>query len=324
MGNKTNVGYLKLNKTTYIAGENVFGEFCLKLIQDIYAESILIKVRGVEQVSWEEMSENGMRSYTGGQTLISHDLLLYRIPYNNLSKGDYIFQFVIELPKDIPSSTSISLLRLQGKITYTIEAVVVGTDLSSVSTIKVVNMSSVKPTASDVLTPIKGILWIDRGEIYLRARCESGYSYDDDKLRVVIDVDRSKSHWPVGAVDVSVVQTVSVKSNDGRRHLRKTGVYSRHFPVQRDNFAVDISLEALANGVAGGFSSYSGFLEVGYTIVINGHMDSIFSCYGEQPQLSLWFSMIPKDKAVEVPKYNFAWKPKVIEIASRNTIPIYS
>jgi hypothetical protein len=167
-------------------------------------------------------------------------------------------------------------------------------------------------------------LWIDRGNVFIRAKCDNGYSYDDDKLKVIIDVDRSKSHWPVGAVDVSIIQIISVKSEDGRRYLRKTSVFSRHFPVSRDTFAIEISISTLLNTISGCYSSLGKFIEVGYTVEISGIMDSIFACYGEQPHLSLWFSILAKDRVPEVPKYNFQWKPKVIEIASRNSIPIYS
>ena len=324
MGNKSNVGFLKLNQTVYSAGENVFGEFCLKVVQDLHAENVLIKVRGVEEVEWEDIQGNGMRLNRGGQTLISHDMVLYRFPYNTLAKGDYIFQFVIELPKDIPSSTSFSLPRLKGKIEYTVEASVTGADIFSVSQLKIIDLAAIKPSTSEIYSKLKGVLWIERGEVYMRARCLKGYSYSDEKLLIMMDIDRSRSNWGVGAIDVSVIQTISVKSLDGQRYLRKTPVYSRHLPVQRTEFGLEIALSSLSKGVSDTSSTLSKFVEVGYSLEISGVMESIFSCYGETPHLTLWFSIIAKNKETEVPKYSFQWKPKYIEIASRNSVPIYS
>lgn len=324
MGNKNNAGFLKLNQTVYSPGDNVFGEFCLKVVQDLYAEKVVIKVRGVEEVEWEDLQQGGIKMNKGGQTLIHYDLELYRFHRNSLAKGDYVFQFVIELPKDIPSSTSFNLPRLKGKIEYTIEAQVIGTDISSLSYLKIVDMTTITPSMSEIYTKLKGILWIERGEVYMRAKCPQGYSYNDEKLQLIIDIDRTNSHWGVGAIDVSVTQTISVKSSDNKRYIRKSPVYSRHLPVQRTEFGLEILLSNLSQGVSETSSSLSKYIEVGYSLEISGVMESIFACYGENPQLSLWFSIVAKNKETEMPKYNFQWKPKYIEISSRNSVPIYS
>jgi hypothetical protein len=50
MGNKANAGYIKLEKTVFKAGERVFGEFCIRASQSLYAENVTIQIQGFEEV----------------------------------------------------------------------------------------------------------------------------------------------------------------------------------------------------------------------------------------------------------------------------------
>ena len=324
MGNKSNFGYIKTDKTTYQAGDNLFGELCLKASTDLYAEKITIEILGYESVEWDEVIDSSMGTHSGKALIIHHKVDHYRFPSNKLAKGDYVFPFIIEIPPDIPSSCSITLPRLRAKIVYIITARVEGSEITATSEVLIRETIHSHPLIAETNARLKGCLWIERGEVYLRAKSVKEAYIADEKLKIIIDMDTSRSSWAVGTLQCSIYQMITAKSDSGKKYIRKETIYSRNLIGFREQAVLEIGLAGIKGNLVEANSTNGKILEVGYCVEIHALMESIFASYGPEPELSVWFSVIPKIATPKVPKYAFKWKPKVIDMTLRNSAPIYS
>jgi flagellar basal body rod protein FlgC len=322
MGNKTSFGFIKTQKTVYANGETIFGEFCLKCHEDMYAQRIVLKVTGVEVAEWEEMQNNTMRQYRGSQIIIDYSEVLFRVPYDNMPKGDYIFPFAIELPFDIPSSTTFTYPRLKGRIQYMLDIYLEGTDIKASADIKVINFKHDEPLLSEAYSKLKGCLWIERGEVYLRGKPSKSMCTSAENLRVYVDFDISKSSWNVANIDISIVQIISVNSGE-KKYIRRQVVFNKNIPTPGQQFGVDLPIRDISPDARDAYSCAGRVIEIAYSVEIIGVMDSIFSAYGEEPQIAMWFSLNPHDHPPEIPQCTFSWKPAIQEMGKRTSVPIF-
>ena len=120
-------------------------------------------------------------------------------------------------------------------------------------------------------------------------------------------------------------QTVCVKSDTGKKFVRKEPLFSRNYIGISEQIAFDINLAVIKGNLDSCFSCTGKALEVAYSVQINTLMDSIFSIYGDEPSLVFWFSVIPKDETPKLQKLPLAWKPKIFDqIVSSSSVPIFS
>lgn len=324
MGNKANFGYIKTDKTTYEAGEQVYAEFLLKVSKDMLAYKIVMEIFGSEIAEWEELNNSMMASHKGSQLIMHHKADIYSFPTNKVVKGDYIFPFIIGIPQDIPTSTSIALPRLTGKVSYKVNVFVEGTDIAATSEIlikeKIVNTQD----PAETTVQLKGCLWIERGEIYVRAKSLNDAYTSNEKLKIKVDVDTSRSSWALGSLMCTIYQVISVTSNEKHKYIRKEAIFTRSYIGFQHEMAIEIALDAIRGNLKETNSTSGKVLEIGYCVEMRGIMESIFSLYGPEPELSLWFTVLPKTEIPRMPKHSFAWKPKKIDTSFRQSAPIFS
>lgn len=318
MGNKNSFGYIKLEKNTFESGETLYGEFCLKIAQNVNCEKIEVLLLGQEEVFWEELNESRMDSNNEYEVLIQKSLVIYNPPSSRISKGDYIIPFIIDLPYDLPATTSVSAPRIKGKIYYYLSATVCGTDICHQLDINIKQTFNIGPTIVETCTQLKGCMWIARGEVFMRVRTDKGFYALDESVNNFVDIDVSKTPLNVATLEVSLYRTITITKSNKSKCVRKDLVYDKNFSGGSEEFRFHIHLPSVESNIKQAYSTKGRVIEIGYSVRINGIMSSIFTQYGDEPQLNYWISIIPKTGAQSLPKDSFSWKPKRVDLSSDN------
>ena len=215
--------------------------------------------------------------------------------------------------------------RLKASISYIITIAVQGTDIMASSNLKIKQLPPPEPTFSEVVAQLKGACWIEKGEIYCRAKASKPVFFPNESLKIKLDLDISKSSWGVGHIDYSLFQVVSLVSDKGNRYIRKENLSARNIPGYREEIPIEVNLATLRGNLKDATSTRGSLIEVSYCMEIQATMDSIFAAYGVEPRLDIWFTINPKTEIPKMPKNSYIWKPKIITaIKSSSKVPIFS
>lgn len=284
--------YFNMNSLNASAGDCIKGELYIKLPNNEYSNSVVLKLSGIESSHFE--------GHHIVSTILSEEIILYKWPENLASRGDYIFPFEIFLPKKIPGSTHLEILGLSACVEYKIEAFM-SEDLKITQEVSVKSYQDFPncQNCSECIVDVKSCCCIKVGTVDLVVKSNK-FAYTSSE---VIKLKIEGLCRLVPRVRVSLVRSVLVTAESGDSFMSKTTVLE----IVGSEATLDIDLKSIENRLKMQCSTKASSISCSYSINILGEVAAL--CHNEEAQVILWIVINPVATATLIPKYSVSWKP---------------
>lgn len=284
-----------LHSLTYSAGDWIKGEINLKIETELLSDHLYLKFKGIEKVT-----QNNSAPIKIQHTIFDYNLKIHEWPNGKISPGDYVFPFEVYLPKDIPSSTSISTHSLEINLSYSLKAYL-DNSLSSSSPISVQSYQDF-PTSlnkTDTIFDLKSCFCFKRKTIEFVASIKK-YAYNCNEI-VKLHIEGICESMP--NVEILLVRNLMANIN-GNVIVEKDNL----FKITTNLTCIDIDLKAFEGRLKLQTTSRGKNFSCSYCFVIIGITDA--TCFREIPEIQLWVVINPVNTAPSIPRYHGAWRPK--------------
>ena len=284
-----------LHSLTYSAGDWIKGEINLKIETKLLGNHLYLQLKGIEEVTHKKPTPLKVQDI-----ILDYNLKIHEWPNGKISPGDYVFPFEVYLPKNIPSSTSISTTSLEINLSYSLIAQL-DSSISSSSSISVQSYQDF-PTSlnkNDSIIDLKSCFCFKRKTIDFVASIKK-YAYNCNEI-VKLQIEGICDSMP--NVEIFLVRNLMVNINE-------------NLIVEKDKLCkittnlncIDIDLKAFESRLKFQTTSRGKNFSCSYCFVIIGITDAM--CFREIPEIQLWVVINPVITAPSIPSYHGAWRPK--------------
>lgn len=247
MGNSVNGGtkvdqlfvYVQTNDPYYSPSSFVNGAVYLDVYMPVTIYNVELRLRGTERVKWEEQKNNGagdsnkiMEKMKDKQTIFSTTSLLHAAA-ETLPPGQYQYPFSFQLPDQIPGSFEIKHGDYDGRIRYTLTAVLNCADRDPVKyrTELVVRQ---RPTVANYNAPVSVdeevcICCSNKGRCSVTCNFQSDTYQPGNTAILMTTVDNSICTVDIKHFTVTLKQTVDFRTRNGRSMAFSRDIRSSEF-----------------------------------------------------------------------------------------------
>lgn len=283
-----------LHSLTFFADDWIKGEINLKIEEEVYTPSLLLKLQGIESVSRKSEYPEIIQS-----EILNYEIKVHDFHNHSASPGDYVFPFEIYLPKDLPSSILIHSSNIQVSVSYTISAQLSDSlRCSSAITIQSRQDFPSRLNKSDTSIDIKSCFCFKKTTIDLIATAKK-HAYTSNDI-IKLNIEGLCPKMPKAQVNLTRMLMTNLNNQ---------------IKVDKTNFCeiltsasnLDIDLKAFEDRLKIQTTSRGKFFACSYFLTVVGLPDAL--CHRECPELQLWIVVNPVPKAAMIPVFNGPWRP---------------
>ena len=219
--------YVQTNQPYYNPHGMVDGSVYIDVYRPVTAYRLDLRLKGVERVKWEELKQPGVPNPTNKITekqkdkneIFKLEVPLYQIG-GTLNVGQYQFPFAFQLPDRIPGSFDIKHLDYEGRVKYTLTAVLVSdrSDHIKHSSELVVRQ---QPKIANYNAPINSeqavcVCCISKGRSRLECCFQSDTYQPGQDAILMCKADNRACAAPIKTFAVSLLQRITFRARGGR------------------------------------------------------------------------------------------------------------
>lgn len=248
MGNNTNIGtrvgelclYVQTNEPYYSPNSMVTGSVYLDLYRPLRIYSVELKLRGTERIKWEELKDNPSGNGNKITEKMKDKLEIFRTVVQlqsmsgDLPMGQYQYPFAFQLPDQIPGTFDIKHFDYDGRVRYTLTAVLScsGRDPVKHRTELVVRQ---RPAMANYNTPVRSdenvcICCSNKGRCSMTCHFQSDTYQPGNDAVLMTEVDNTICTVDIKNFVVSLIQHVTFKARNGKSSDFTRTVRSSDFP----------------------------------------------------------------------------------------------
>ena len=300
MGNdNSSFVYISTNSYAYRPGDLVQGEVFVKLLEPVSATCLKIKLAGSEST---DFFTNGEFQH-GRCDFFRYEKDLYFWPVQGAVIGDYVFQFSIKLPLEVPASTEVEILGIKASIIYTLEASL--TEDLHFSTPLQINsavLSSITPNQISRSISIKSCYCFTRGTVNYSITTNKHEYTCNEVIKISISGDRSN----ISAIVMRLYRTVLVSSDEGLIMVSKDALIE----IETAENNVDIDLNAVVDRLTNKTTTNGKHVRCMYSL--NFTEVSTAFCTRDYSDMNIVINIVSNDFIPKIPRCSITWRPKYV------------
>lgn len=323
--------YVQTNDPYYNPNSIVSGAVYLDLYRPMNIFNIELRLRGTERVKWEELRNNPSNDANKITEKMKDKQEIFRIGTSiysmqgQLYTGQYQFPFSFQLPDQIPGTFNIQHFDYDGRIRYTLTAVVnfMGRDPVRYRTELVVRQ---RPHIANYNAPVKSdeevcICCSNKGRCSMTCHFQSDTYQPGNDAVLMTEVDNSICTVDIREFNISVNQHVIFRTRNGKTTNFTREVRSNTFPgvgrgisTHGNPQLMSIRLEETEQGKLMQPSVHGMMITCNYELKINPIFDAPCSCCSNTPVIKVPLYIYAPELQSWIPAIPQGFSPKVYDV----------
>ncbi len=330
--------YVQTNQPYYNARSLVDGAVYIDVYRPVNAYSLMLRIKGVERVKWEELRDSSRAGTAGKITEKQKDKIenfrlevpLFQIG-GTLNPGQYQFPFAFQLPEHLPGSFGIKHLDYDGRVRYALTAVLTSADSRQPVKCRTELIVRQQPQMANYNAPVVSeqsvcVCCVSKGRCKLECCFQSDTYQPGQDAILMCRADNRLCTVAVKSFNVSLLQHITFRTRAGKDTHFTRSVAQSSYPgiaAGAENLAspqlMTLKLEdPEAKREAGKIvlqpNVHGQLLECRYDLEVRPVFDAPFSCCAQVPVSTIPMHIYAPPVANWVPTMPATFHPRVYDI----------